>query len=70
MKLTESVVLASARVDSLQHVKNLNLWGRQLTDVCSWLERFHLTEPIFVVDFNIIKTTQSRSTIIEFKSNW
>ncbi len=31
--LTENLVLSKARTDSLLHVKNLNLWGNDLTDV-------------------------------------
>jgi len=31
--LTEHLVKAKSRIDNLQHVKNLNVWGSDLTDV-------------------------------------
>ena len=31
--LTENLVVSKARADSLSNVKNLNLWGNDLTDV-------------------------------------
>mgnify|MGYP001075171197 CR=1 FL=1 len=33
MKLSESLVLGKARVDSLVNVKNLNVWGNSLSDI-------------------------------------
>lgn len=33
VQLTENIILQKTRVDSLLHVKNLNLWGNDLTDV-------------------------------------
>ena len=33
VKLTESLVLGKARLDSLVNVKNLNVWGNSLDDI-------------------------------------
>ena len=33
MKLSEALVLAKTKVESVEQVRNLNLWGNGLTDV-------------------------------------
>lgn len=33
MKLSEALVLAKTKVESVDQVRNLNLWGNGLTDV-------------------------------------
>ena len=34
MKLTEAVILNRTKQSSLDAVRNLNLWGNELSDVC------------------------------------
>lgn len=36
VQLTENMVLTKGRADSLETVRNLNLWGNDLTDVCKF----------------------------------
>jgi predicted NAD-dependent protein-ADP-ribosyltransferase YbiA (DUF1768 family) len=33
MQLSEALVLAKTKVEAVEHVRNLNLWGNGLTDV-------------------------------------
>lgn len=54
VKLTEAVVAQVTKLDNLQVVKNLNVWGRGLTDV-SLHSSYFLTVSIpraITVDFN------------------
>lgn len=61
-KLTESVILGATRVERLDYVKNLNVWGRQLTDVGSFFSNamlpffFYLTQKSVVFPLMICGT--------------